>query len=292
MFTISQLQQFSGVKAHTIRIWEQRYNALQPNRSEGNTRYYDSNQLRRLLNIVSLMDTNYKVSELCTMDDKKLFAILEEQHKTYLSKFDAYDYFVHQLIAAGMSFDEAHFEKVFSNCLLRYGMNKTYINIIYPMLKRIGLMWLTDSISPNYEHFICSMIKQKFFTAIDALPPAKQPSDTWLLFLPENEFHEIGLLFSNYTIRQAGKKVIYLGANLPLDTLINAVRQISPKHILFFCGHNNSIENSQSYINNLQKNFNDLNIHLAGNEKLISQLIINERVDWICSSDQLMNHLS
>ncbi len=272
-------------------MWEQRYNALQPNRSEGNTRYYDSTQLRRLLNIVSLMDTDYKVSELCAMDDKKMFTILEKQHKDYLSKFEAHDYFITQLIAAGMIFDETHFEKIFSNCLLCFGMNQTYINIIYPMLNRIGLMWLTDTISPNYEHFISSMVKQKFFAAIDALPPAKYPNDTWLLFLPENEFHEIGLLFSNYTIRQAGRKVIYLGANLPLDSLINAVKQISPNHLFFFCGHNNSLENSQLYLNTLRKSFSNIKIHIAGDERLISKLSFDKKVDWISSIDDLRNQL-
>ena len=117
MFSISQLQQFSGIKAHTIRMWEQRYNALQPNRSEGNTRYYDSNQLRRLLNIVSLMEADYKVSELCAMDNKKLSALLNEKHQSYQSTSETAEHFISQLIAAGMSFDEINFEKIFSNCI-------------------------------------------------------------------------------------------------------------------------------------------------------------------------------
>ena len=101
LFTISQLQQFSGVKAHTIRIWEQRYNALSPNRSEGNTRYYDNTQLRRLLNIVSLMESDYKVSELCSMSDQELFRTLDKQLQSKLHKDETTQYFISQLIAAG-----------------------------------------------------------------------------------------------------------------------------------------------------------------------------------------------
>lgn len=181
-FSISELSRYSGVKPHTIRIWEQRYNALTPNRTEGNTRFYDSSQLRRLLNIVSLMESDFKVSELCTMPDKKLFKLLAEFQNNIKSS-ESNDYFVSQLIAAGMSYDEPNFEKIFSHCLVRLGIKSTYIKVIYPMLSRIGIMWASDSIAPANEHFITNIVRQKLFTAIDSLPSSKSLSDTWLLFL-------------------------------------------------------------------------------------------------------------
>src|SRR5690606_366479 len=120
-----------GIKPHTIRMWEQRYNALKPDRSEGNTRYYDNSQLRRLLNIVSLMESDCKLSELCSMSDEKLFELISRrQHQT--AENEPETYFVSQLIAAGMSYDEAYFEKMLSHCLLRYGMKGAYIKVIYP----------------------------------------------------------------------------------------------------------------------------------------------------------------
>lgn len=291
MFSIAQLQQISGIKAHTIRMWEQRYNALQPNRSEGNTRYYDSNQLRRLLNIVSLKETDYKVSELCAMDDKQLFSILDEKNQSLITKSEKNEHFISQLIAAGMSFDQVYFEKTFSNCLLRFGMKDTYINIIYPMLKRVGLMWLTDTISPNYEHFIINMLKQKFFASIDALPLAKPNQDSWLLFLPENEFHEIGLLFSNYILRQAGKKVIYLGANLPFNTVIDTIKETNPSNILFFWILDKNVEHSQTFLKTIKKLFTKIKIHISGNEKLINQLTLEKNMFWIRSIDELEKRL-
>lgn len=292
LFSISQLQQFSGIKAHTIRVWEQRYNALNPTRSEGNTRYYDNTQLRRLLNIVSLLESDYKVSELCSMPDETLFKLLEGKQKGTPLSDATNEYFISQLIAATTSFDETHFEKIFSNCVLRLGMRNTYTNVIYPMLNRIGLMWATGTISPAYEHFSSNIIKQKLFSAIDSLPPAKSLRNSWLLFLPENEFHEIGLLFSHYLIRQAGKKVIYLGGNVPFETIISAVEETNPSHLLFFLVHHDTPEDSQDYLNDLKKNFSKIKIILSGNEKLISKLKTGKEFNWIRSVEELEKQLA
>ncbi len=291
LFSISQLEQFSGIKSHTIRVWEQRYTALTPTRSKGNTRYYDNSQLRRLLNIVSLMESGYKISELCAMPDNKLFALLESELQSTLVKENTHEYFVSQLIAASTTFDEVHFEKIFSNCLLRLGMRNTYIQVIYPLLVRMGLMWTTDKINPAYEHFCSNLISRKLYAAIDALPPAQSSNSSWLLFLPENEFHETGLLFSHYIIRQAGNKVIYLGNNLPFDTLQSAVEEINPDHLFFFLVHHDRMEDSQDYLNKLKKNFSKKQIHLSGNEKLISQLKTGNKIHWIKSVEDLENQL-
>ncbi len=288
-FSISQLAQFSGIKPHTIRIWEQRYNALNPNRSGGNTRYYDNSQLRRLLNIVSLTDSEYKVSELCAMPDKKLFKLIEElQIKTTNG---ASGYFISQLIVAGMNYDESHFDKIFSHCLLRYGMKDAYIKVIYPMLIRIGLMWTNDSLPLAHEHFISNMLRQKLFTAIDSLPPAKSDSDSWLLFLPENEFHEIGLLFAHYLIRLSGRKVIYLGTNVPLKSVISSVKNTSPLNLLLFLVHNNSNEEIQEYLNELSSIFPGKNILVAGNH-LKDQLKTRKEIQWLQSVADLEQKLS
>jgi DNA-binding transcriptional MerR regulator len=290
-FSISQLQQFSGIKAHTIRVWEQRYNGLNPSRSEGNTRYYDNTQLRRLLNIVSLMDSGYKVSELCSMSDKSLFNLIEGELKSKLPQCEGSEYFITQLISAGIGFDSAHFEKIFANCVLRLGITNTYVKVIYPMLEKIGLMWSTDTLPPASEHFISNIIKQKLFSAIDSLPPAISSKKSWLLFLPENEFHEIGLLFSYYLIRQAGHKVIYLGNNVPFDTLKKAIEETHPSHLLFFLVHNNTIENSQEYLDSLKKNFTKSQIYISGNEKLISKLKTGKGINWVRSVEDLEKQL-
>ena len=263
LFSISELQQFSGIKAHTIRIWEQRYNALQPDRSQGNTRYYDGKQLRRLLNIVSLLDTEHKVSELCKMPDNKLHKLLEEDLPGTTARDGAHEYFISQIVASAMEFDEAQFDKFFSSAVLRLGLKGTYRSVLYPALTRLGLLWAKDSLRPSHEHFITSLFRQKILSAIDALPlpaPAKQK---WLLFLPEDELHETGLLFANFLIRQAGHKVIYLGGNVPFESLEDAITKTRPTSLLFFLVRKNDKENDQDLISQLTRQFADKRIYLA-----------------------------
>lgn len=291
LFSISQLAGFSGIKPHTIRIWEQRYDALQPNRSDGNTRYYDSSQLRRLLNIVSLMETGYKISELCAMPDKKLFKLINELLQAEVSKNEVTEYFISQLIAAGMSYDEPHFEKIFSHSLLRYGIKDNYIKIMYPMLMRIGLMWAGDIIPPAQEHFISNIIRQKLFTAIDALPPPVSSAGSWLLFLPENESHDIGLLVASYIIRLSGKKVIYLGNDVPFESLISAVADTSPQNLLLFLVHHELPEKTEAYLTKLNNTFSNRKIYVAGHSA-ISGMKTDKKINLLQSVDDLEQILS
>ena len=258
-FSISELQQYSGIKAHTIRMWEQRYKALTPNRSEGNTRYYDGHQLRRLLNIVSLMDGDYKISELCTMPDKELFELLGKQ---VAQARQPYWYFINLMIAYALEYDEVNFDKIFSAAVLRYGLKEMYVSILYPVLVRLGLMWSTDILRPAHEHFITALFRQKLLTAVDSLPlPASK--EAWMLFLPANEFHETGLLFANFLIRQSGHRVIYLGADLPIESLKAAVKDVKPTSLLLFLVRKNNTEDDDELISNLSRQFSDQKIFVA-----------------------------
>ncbi|MEO6135554.1 MAG: MerR family transcriptional regulator, partial [Ginsengibacter sp.] len=198
-FSISQLSQFSGVKQHTIRIWEQRYNALTPGRSEGNTRYYDGDQLRRLLNIVNLNGAGMKISEIGILSDEELFALAAKLENEDNS--NAHAYFISQLINAGLDYDEVAFEKAFSHSVEKCNIKEVYLNILYPLMVRLGIMWSSDAIPPAQEHFLSNLMKQKLFSLINSVAPSKIKSDAWLLFLPEDEFHEIGLLYANYVLR-------------------------------------------------------------------------------------------
>ncbi|CAN5574047.1 MerR family transcriptional regulator [soil metagenome] len=286
-YSISDLEEYSGIKAHTIRAWEQRYNALKPHRSDGNTRYYDNSQLKRLLNIVSLMDSGYKTSELCTMSDASLNDLLDKRLSLSLVNDKAYEYFISQILASGIEFNEALFEKLFSNCILRFGLKSSYLNVIYPVMIRTGLLWSKDSLSIGSEHFISNLIRQKILSAIDSLPPPKTNENSWLLFLPVNEFHEIGILFTKYLIQQAGYRVIYLGANVPFDSLLSTFVATKPSNIFFFFIRYNRHEESQDYIHKLVENFKDSKIYISGNQKLISQIKPNNSITWIQSVDQL-----
>jgi methanogenic corrinoid protein MtbC1 len=283
-FSIAQLSRFSGIKAHTIRMWEQRYDALRPERSSGNTRCYSGADLKRLLNIVSLTD-EYKVSQLCRMNDKVLNSLIEKKYTE--ESANGNDHFISQLISAGMEFDEPSFQKILSHCLLRFGMISTYTKIIYPLLKRVGLMWSADQLPPAQEHFMSNLIRQKISTATDLLPFPKENAKKWLLILPEDEHHEIGLLMAQYILKAGGKKVYYLGASVPLNTLFSAWKSIRPDALLVFFVHDDLPGDINEYLSNLSNKCKTSTIYISGNEKLISKLKLNQKTKWLKETEQL-----
>ncbi|MEO6950064.1 MAG: MerR family transcriptional regulator [Ginsengibacter sp.] len=289
-FSISQLAQFSGIKAHTIRIWEQRYSTLKPNRTDGNTRYYDDEQLRRLLNIVSLSSINYKVSDLSRMSDNELFTLVSDTNNVEEENGQA-NYFISQLISAGMSYDEAGFEKMFSHCLLHFGLKDTYLKVLYPLLVRLGFMWSSDKIPPTHEHFISNLIRQKLFTAIDSIQASEATSDTWVLFLPENEFHEIGLLFANYLLRSNGKKTIYLGTNVPLESVITLLNNSAIENVLLFFVHHDFPEEIKNYLTQLSNEFKGINIFVSSHQIFTKQLGKINKVSFLHSVEELEKQL-
>lgn len=262
-FSISQLSRFSGIKQHTIRIWEQRYNALVPYRSEGNTRFYDDSQLRRLLNIVSLQNSNYKISELCALNDKSLFKLIEEKIFSQNTGAEKENYFIAQLIAAGISYREDRFDSLFKEALEIYGIKELYNKILYPLLFRLGLLWNCDNIIPPQEHFICNLLKQKLYSFIENLPIVKKENTDWVLLLPENEFHEIGLLMAYYILKEAKKKVVYLGANVPIKSFINSVKETGAANILIFAVHNGQEEIVNDYADLVFKGTKNIQFFLS-----------------------------
>ena len=241
-FTISQLEQFSGIKAHTIRIWEKRYNALRPNRSLGNTRYYDGNQLKRLLNIASLIEGETQVAKFCLLSDEELAQkVIEKFDLLHSDESDASNYIL-QLTSAGINYDTNTFDQIYKQAAKRFDFITLYKLVITPFLNRVGILWAGERIPPSQEHFMSNLIIQKIHAATDALPPRKKSAETWALCLPEGEFHEIGLLFSHFMLCQAGKNSIYLGCNLPFESLITTVEDVYATHILVFLIHYNQPE--------------------------------------------------
>lgn len=291
-FSISDLARYSGIKAHTIRVWEQRYQALSPYRSEGNTRYYADDQLRRLLNIAGLIKLGYKISELGGLSDDELFNYSEKFLTEQSTSGEPEEYFIHQMLSAAIALDEAHFEKFFAHCLIRYGMVASYTKIIYPLLKRIGLMWSADTIAPANEHFISNLLKQKLFAAIDALPPPKKTGEPWLLFLKEDEFHELGLLIANFAIRKSLRPVIYLGANLPFWALSEAIEKTQPKYLLFFVVRKEDPGELQSYLDAIAANFAGEKIYIATSNPYQTDGNFSSKVQWLSSLEELMALLS
>lgn len=257
------MSRYSGILPHTIRIWEQRYNTLKPSRSEGNTRYYDGNQLRRLLNIVSLMEDGYKISGLSALKDAVIQDMVYEKESIHVEA--PFKHFILQLISAGLNYDEFQFEKIFSSCIARFDFQETYVNIICPLLQQLGIMWSCEKALPPQEHFLSNLLRQKFFSAINELPPGTKSNNTWLLFLPEDEYHDIGLLYAHYLLRLAGEKVIYLGASMQAETIFEVLKSVKVKNLLMFRVHDDLPELPAKTLGEIAKQYPKLKLYMAGN---------------------------
>ena len=215
-FSISDLENLSGIKAHTIRMWEQRYGILRPVRTATNIRTYCDDDLRRLLNVATLCNRGQRISQVAHLTDEELCqAVLQ-------GCGDSHDYVsqVNALTEAMLAMNEQALCQQLHAVVRQLGFEQAFMQVVYPFLHRIGIMWQAGTVSTVHEHLVSSFLRQKLMAATDALPPAV-PAQTrrWALFLPEGELHDLALLFMNYSLRARGHHVLYLGHNLPLSEL-------------------------------------------------------------------------
>jgi methanogenic corrinoid protein MtbC1 len=202
------------------------------------------------------------------------------------------EYFVSQMISAGMAYKQEQFEELFEQCLFKFGLSETYKIIIHPMLVRVGLMWAANSIPSVQEHFISNIVRQKILKSIDSLPVARHDAPKWVLFLPEDEFHEIGLLLAAFIIREYGDKVVYLGSSVSSNAVTTASRDIKPQYLLLFFVRYNLVEDVQRYLNELNRELDEEKVYVAGNYKLLNQIDYPEKVHWLRDIDSLENLLT
>ncbi|WP_128548576.1 MerR family transcriptional regulator [Larkinella soli] len=260
-YSIKDLEQLSGIKAHTLRIWEQRYNIISPKRTDTNIRTYDDQDLKLVLNISLLKDHGYKISEISKMSGEEMAHEVVSISDRKLNYPDQ----IHALTISMIDLDEDRFEKIISTNILQFGFENTMIYIIYPFLSRIGTLWVTGSIGPAQEHFMSNLIRQKIIVAIDG-QVSKQRSNArkYLLYLPEGELHEISLLFANYIIRARHNKVIYLGQSLPFTELAFACNVHRPDYIFTAITSVPSNNEVQPYVDKLARAFPDSHLLLTG----------------------------
>jgi DNA-binding transcriptional MerR regulator len=260
-YSIKDLEQLSGIKAHTLRIWEQRYNIIQPKRTDTNIRTYDDQDLKLVLNISLLKDHGYKISEISKLTVEEMYQEVIKISDKQLNYPDQ----IHALTISMIDLDEERFEKIISTNILQFGFENTMINVIYPFLSRIGTLWVTGSVGPAQEHFITNLIRQKLIVAIDGQVSKQRPNGkTYLLFLPEGELHEISLLFANYIIRARYNKVVYLGQNLPFNELVFAYNVHKPDYIFSAITSVPSNNEAQLYVNKLGAQFPEAKLLLTG----------------------------
>jgi DNA-binding transcriptional MerR regulator len=287
-YTIKDLEVLSGIKAHTLRIWEQRYKLISPKRTDTNIRQYTGEDLKLLLNVSLLNQNGYKISKIASMNPQELSKEVMELTDRNLKYPDQ----IHALTLAMIDIDESRFEKIMSRNILQFGLEKTMVNIIYPFLTKIGLMWQTGTINPAQEHFMTNLIRQKLIVAIDGQYNSPKPdAKKFLLFLSEGEMHELSLLFTHYIIKSRQQKSIYLGQSLPFDDLVQTYKSHEPDYIVTVLTSVPGFTEVQKYVTKLGETFPKSTILLSGYQVQGQDLNLTNNVKILNKVDDLIELL-
>lgn len=284
VYSIKDLERLSGIKAHTLRIWEQRYGILTPERSDTNIRTYSDEDLKKVLNISILNNKGFKISKIAGFGD---FLIREKVLEVTETSSDAIIQ-IDSLVLAMIEMDEDRFEKSLSYNILRQGFDDTIQNIVFPFLQKVGILWQTNSINPAQEHFISNLIRQKLIVAIDgANQKVDATADKVLLYLPDQELHEISLLFANYTLKSKGLRTIYLGQSVPHENLNSVYNLHRPAHIVSVLTCPLLEGTAKEYIDRLSAEFSSSRILLSGFQVLSAEIALPENVKTFSNMQEL-----
>lgn len=217
VFSIKDLENISGIKAHTIRIWEKRYEVLKPMRSDSNIRYYNLVNLQKLLNITLLHDHGYKISRIAKFTEEQIPEMVRE----IVSEKSVKSHAISSFKMAMINFDQSLFFNTYNTLLSEKSFREVFYEVFIPLMNEIGLLWQSDTITPAHEHFISYLIKQKLLIETEKLQILEPTNDekVFVLYLPSNEIHELGLMYLNYEILNHGYRSIFLGESIPLDNL-------------------------------------------------------------------------
>jgi len=217
VYSIKELEKLSGIKAHTIRIWEKRYNLIEPHRTNTNIRYYTDSDLKKILNVAVLNRHGIKISSIARLNE----AELREEIIRVSTTSDSSDTLIDSMVLAMIDLDEYKLEAMIDKSIHKIGLKSTVTDVLYPFLEKVGILWQSGDVYPAQEHFVSYLIRQKIIAATDSLSNTfNQHGKKFLLLLPEGEWHEIALLFAQYLIREANHEVIYLGQSVPYSDVL------------------------------------------------------------------------
>lgn len=226
-FSIRDIQNLTGIKAHTLRIWEQRHRVIVPKRTETNIRYYDANDLKTALRVALLNQHGYKISRIQKMSEDDIDTLLKE---TVDEDFQ-FGHQLNKLVVSTVDMNVQQFEHQIDKYIYKYGLDATIERLLFAFMEKIGVLWMTNQLFPAQEHLISNVIIRKLLLATEEVhskPDLSKPK--YLLFLPESEFHEIGLLYMHFQLAKLNKNVIYLGANSPLDQIELVSKTLKPEY--------------------------------------------------------------
>jgi DNA-binding transcriptional MerR regulator len=287
-FTIRELESLSGVRAHTIRIWEQRYNFLKPSRTLTNIRTYNNEELKTLLTVALLNKYGYKISRIDRMQpDQRAEAALQlPQNEAY------YENLVNDMIGYMIDLDHIAFEQLLNTHIQLQGIENTITQLIFNFLEKVGILWQTNRIVPVQEHVVSNIIRQKIVSAIEGLPFVHKPSPLFLLLLPEDEHHEMGLLFVYYLLRKKGIPVIYLGANVPAKDVGYLLEVKKPDHLYLHLTSFPRQHNFQKYLSTMAEYAKDSQLIFSGWATQLYRKPLPPNVHFLKSFHEVISYIS
>lgn len=259
-FTIKDLENLSGIKAHTIRIWEQRYHFLRPRRTDTNIRYYCNDELKTVLNIALLNKYGFKISHIDRMKPGEI----SERILSLNDPKAVQERIVNELVREMVNLEPDAFERIITKSIVAKGVEKTIHQLIFPFLEKIGILWQTGYIHPAQEHLVSNIIRQKLVVAIETTVSHIKLEKTFLLYLPEGEHHELGLLYMYYLLKCRGAKVIYLGANVPLRDVEYVVKVKQPDIAFIHLTNTSQLFNFDKFLLHIQQRMGGINTVISG----------------------------
>ncbi len=260
-YTLNGLEKLTGIMADTIRVWERRYQIIKPHRTDTNRRWYDDESLKHLINVSILYRNGIKISKIAKFSESELEDKVEALAKsTFVS-----DTQIDSLILSMIKFDEKAVNEILLRSIINIGFEDTFTGIVFPFLRRVGIMWHTGMANIGVEHFISNIFRRRLMIAIDSVPPATAMNHLKVvMYLPENELHELSLLFYTYMIRKLGHEVLYLGQSTPIKALAEVTQYWSPD--IFVTGELSGLlyEKPEEYLKRLCKTFSEQKILVSG----------------------------
>ncbi len=287
VYSIKDLEHLSGVKAHTIRIWEKRYGLFDPDRTDTNIRYYSDNDVRKILNVAMLIKNGYKISHVASFDADKLQSEVVRINRNSSDP----NKFIDQLLFLTVNLDSFGFEQLLDKLITENDFRKVIEQIVFPFFERIGILWQAGSIFTAHEHFVSNLIRHRLIREAGKFE-YNSTAPAFLFFLRENEWHELGLLYFNYLAAQAGCRCIYLGQSLPFDDLANLLS--AGKYDFVCTSFVNAIEKPdlELYLANLSLIFNSGKILVAGRQISLSKPKLPSNVSFIKNSSEFLKRIS
>jgi len=287
-YTISDLEKLTGIQAGTIRIWERRYHIIKPHRTDTNRRWYDDDDLRRILNISLLYRKGIKISNIARLSGREIdekVALLTNEATDNITYIDS-------LIVAMTELRENGINDVLMRSIVNTGFEETITGVVFPFLRRVGFMWQTGSIDIGGEHFVTNIIRRRLITAIDSLPPPEKPDrKKVIMYLPEGELHEMGLLFYTYVVRKAGHETMYLGQATPVNALIDVVERWHPDILITGALTGLSFTKPEDYLGKLNTVFREKKILVSGVLVQAAREKKYSNIHAVTSVEELKKHL-